>query len=139
MTIKDIKTIAKMVRKELKTSHPDAKFSVTIERYSGGQSLTVALMAASFEAIRNNSPHQQLNQYTIRRDTYEDYLGNGSFDNYKPTKMTEAAWKLMKSVDEIADRDNWNNSDSMIDYFDVNYYLHLAIGKWNKDFMVKTV
>ena len=93
-------------------------------------------MTAPFEAIRNNSAYEQLNQYTIRRETYEDYLGNDIPNNYKPRKLTEAAWKLMQSVDEIADRENWNNSDAQIDYFDVNYYLDLHVGKWNKDFVV---
>ena len=130
----DIKQIAKTVRAELKSKHPECKFSVTISRYTGGQAMTVALMAAPFEAIRNNSGYQQLNQYVVGRETYEDYFGHR--DDYLPTKLTPPAWKLMKSVYEIADRENWNNSDAMIDYFDVNYYLDLHVGKWNKDFAI---
>ena len=136
MIIRDTKEIAKTIRQELKATYPDCKFSVTISRFSGGSSIAVALMTAPFEAIRNNSAYEQLNQYTIRRETYEDYLGNDIPNNYKPRKLTEAAWKLMQSVDEIADRENWNNSDAQIDYFDVNYYLDLHVGKWNKDFVV---
>ena len=128
MTIRSIKEIAKTVRAELKESFPTAKFSVTIKNGS----LNVSLMSAPFEAIRNRSGYEQLNQYTIRRETYEDYFGHP--DEYAPRKLTVPAWELMKAVDEIADRENWNNSDAMIDYFDVNYYLNLAVGKWDKDF-----
>ena len=132
---RDIKEIAKTVRAELKHKHPKCKFSVTIERFAGGSAMAVALMEAPFEAVRNSSGYEQLNQYVIRRETYEDYLGYD--EEIHPRKLTETAWQVMQSVDEVADAENWNNSDAMIDYFDVNYYLDLRIGKWNKDFAVK--
>ena len=136
MTIdRDIKEIAKTVRAELKKKHPECKFSVTMDRFTGGQALTVALMEAPFQAIRNGSGYQQLNQYTIRRETYEDYLGHD--EEYYPAKLTEIAFLLMQSVDRIADAENWDQSDSQVDYFFCNYYLSLHVGKWNKDFKEK--
>ena len=132
MKSRNIKEIAKTVRTELKNKYPECKFSVTISRYSMGQAMTVALMEAPFQAVRNGSEYRQLNQYVIARETYEDYLGR--FDEEHPYKLTEAAWVVMKGVYEIADAENWNNSDTMTDYFDVNYYLDLHVGKWNKGF-----
>jgi len=42
---------------------------------------------------------------------------------------------LMKAA-EIINRENWDNSDPMTDYFDVGFYLTFSIGKWNKPFQV---
>ena len=135
MEINDIKVIAKTVRAELKKRYPDAKFSITIERFAGGEAMNVALMSAPFQATMGGCGHEQLNQYILRRkESHQDYLENGR--RFPDSMLTLEVWELMKGVDEIADRENWNNSDAMIDYFDVNYYLHLAIGKWNKDFVV---
>ena len=30
---------------------------------------------------------------------------------------------------------NYDDSDAMIDYFDTNFYMNLAIGKWDKPFI----
>jgi hypothetical protein len=128
MTYKRINDTAKEVRKQLKQKYPACKFSVTIEKYSGGQSMTVALMAAPFAVFENGSNpdgYAQLNQYTLRNEYATDRNCNGA-------QLTEQAWNVMKDTDKIASADNWDNSDSQIDYFDVNYYLHLAIGKWDR-------
>ena len=50
--------------------------------------------------------------------------------------LDEEAFQLMQSVDEIADVENWDQSDSQVDYFFCNYYLSLHVGKWNKDFVI---
>ena len=134
MTDRDIKQIAKTVRAELKSKHPECKFSVTIERYTGGQAMTVALMTAPFEVIRNGSQYEQLNQYQIRGESYDSYMGWN--EQWHPRKLTEEAFQLMQSVDEIADVENWDQSDSQVDYFFCNYYLSLHVGKWNKDFVI---
>jgi len=40
----------------------------------------------------------------------------------------------MTEADKIANVQNWDNSRIEEDYFDVNYYLNLYIGKWDKPF-----
>jgi hypothetical protein len=35
--------------------------------------------------------------------------------------------------------DNYDNSDSMTDYFDVGHYVDLNIGKWDKPFVCTSV
>lgn len=124
----DIKDIASEVRTQLKKEFPACKFSVSIERYSGGQSLNVALMAAPFEVFENGSNpdgYAQLNHYTLRNEYATDRNCNGA-------QLTEQAWNTMKRTDQIANERNWDKSDIMTDYFFVNYYCHMAIGKWNK-------
>lgn len=127
--MKTLKEIAQQVRIELKKEFPNCKFSVTTEYFSMGQAMKVSLTSAPFEATQDGKSYTQLNQYVLRRDdNYGDYNCNGAL-------LTEDAWKTMKRVDEIANGSNWDNSDSQTDYFDVNYYCHMNIGKWDKPFI----
>ena len=132
---KDIKVIAKEVKQELNKRHPGCTWSTRIERFSGGQALRVALLAAPFEAFAKNTDHAgnkvngyaQLNQYQFQRPD-DELVNNGAY-------LTKEAWDCMADAYRIASRDNWNNSDPQTDYFDVNYWLHLEIGNWNKPFI----
>jgi len=132
---KDIKLIAKEVKQELTRQYPDCQWSTRIERFSGGQALNVTLMTAPFEAFAkdkdcNGNPirgYAQLNQYRFQRPNDEN-VNNGAY-------LTKEAWECMANAYKIASRDNWNNSDPQADYFDVNYWLHLEIGRWDKPFV----
>lgn len=138
-----VKEIAKVVRKELKKAFPEYKFSVTTSTFSGGQEMTVALMSGPdnpFDGdktycILDTQYHQggyaQLNHIHIKQVGYDNkWVSNGYM-------LTQKAAQMLKKVTRIANRENWNNSDIMSDYFDVNYYFELAIGKWNKDYIIK--
>lgn len=141
---KDLKEIAQEVRNEFKVAFPKCTFSVTIERYSGGQSMTVALMKAPFDAILFDRVREfedfkeifkeippvkqssQLNHHYIEPHKY-GYISNGAI-------LSKECGEVMQRVVKIANYRNWNRSDSQTDYFDVNYYFHLEIGRWNKPF-----
>jgi hypothetical protein len=131
----DINQIAKQTRETLKKEFPTCKFSVTVEKYSGGRCMTIALMSADFQVMENSEfwkdGYAQLNHFSLERYTREESPNgcNGAF-------LTQKAWDVMKRVNEIGQADNWNRSDSQSDYFDVNYYLDINIGKWNKPFQV---
>jgi len=132
----DVKDIAKKVRKQLKAEYPECKWSVRIQRYSGGQSLDVYLIGAPFTIFAkdktingyDNGGYAQLNKYQLL-DRYPNDEGicNGHY-------LTKKAWNVLKRACEIMDADNWDKSDLMTDYFNVNYYSGISIGKWNKDF-----
>jgi hypothetical protein len=100
----DIKEIAKLVRADLK-QFKDCKFSVSIERYSMGQSLNVYIMQTPF-------------------DVYE-YIE-------EERKYTLRANNLVTEVKNILNQYNYDNSDSMTDYFDTRFYSDIRFGKWNK-------
>ena len=132
---RDLKDIAKDIRKQLKKEFPKCKFSVTIDRFSMGQSMLIALMGAPFAAFAkdedvNGNLHKgdyaQLNQYQLRKEP-EEYICNGVY-------LTPEAWAVMKRADEIQRQYNWDNSDLQTDYFDVNFYFHPQIGKWDRPF-----
>ena len=120
----DIKEIAQRIKKQLKKEFPDCKFSATIERYSMGQSLCIALMAAPWETILNGKKYAQLNHFTLVR---MPGWNNG-------TQLTPQAWKVLKRATEIANYYNYDDSDATTDYYNVNFAIHIEIGKWNKPF-----
>jgi len=136
MTVyKDIKDIAKETKAALKQKYPGYTWSVKIDRFSGGQSMKVALISAPFEAFANDKDcngnkvrgYAQLNHYQFLRP--ED----GTVNNGTP--LTREAWDCMAEAYRIASRDNWDHSDRQTDYFDVNYWLSLDIGRWDKSFI----
>lgn len=148
----DLKEIAKKIKQQLKRKYPKCKFSVTIERYSMGQSLHISLMSGPFEAVdksktvqkmieNGNGPwvekvgvenavgHFQLNPYTLK--DYDEYEGlcNGCY-------LTPKAFEVMKFALNCSQHFNYDDSDIQTDYFDVNFYLHLNIGKWDKHYQI---
>lgn len=143
----DINQIAKNTREQLKKEFPNCKFSVTIHKYSGGRTMTIALMSGDFEALKDEG-EAQLNRFTLMQYTSEQRSGNQIINNEwveipagyalcNGALLTTKAYDVMKRAAEIGNADNWDHSDSMIDYFDVNYYLDINIGKWNKNYEVK--
>ena len=147
--------IGKVIKLQLKKDFPLCDFSIRTEYYSGGCSLTISLMKSNFkviklfgeiseealfdyksnsryteEELKNNQDkrYHQLNPYLSRDEYNPNHWDNGVF-------LTEEGHKLFKRVVYLADLFNYNHSDAMIDYFDVRFYLHLEIGRWNKDFI----
>lgn len=121
---KDIKTTAKEIRQALRREFPACKFSVSIKRYTGGQSLSIDVMSCPFEVMATGAlgteKYWQVNHYHI-----------GTSQSYTPEGKA-----LLLRVKELANADNWDHSDHMTDYFDVNYYVHISVGRWDRPFVV---
>ena len=135
----NLKDIAKLIREKLKKEFPNCVFSIQIQRYSMGQSLHINLMQAPFEVfdlIRTidkhgnviNRGHAQLNHYSINND-YDTEKGysNGAY-------LTREAWVVLQRAVKLSNEYNFDESDIQTDYFSVNFYLQLSIGKWDKEF-----
>ena len=142
--IYDTTKVAKLVRQQLKKEIPACKFSVTSKWFSGGSEISVSLMAAPFpvfakdEDVNGNEQEKdyaQLNHYQLRRgfDYSHHHPGvcNGVY-------LTPEAWEVLARAVEIGQLHNWDNSDIQTDYFDVNYWFHINIGKWDKPFQIVT-
>jgi len=134
--VKKLTEITKTIQAELKEKFPECKFSVTTKH---GLEIAVALMAApaspfaslnTVNGYEHSGKYAQLNHYHIKQDWAGNWISNGYY-------LTEQAVEMLNAVIEIGNRENWDNSDLMTDYFDVNYYFHLNIGKWDKPFIVK--
>ena len=103
------------VRELLKKKFPKFKFSV-----SGGNSLSlkVAIMSGpeDFREVLGLRNSMDVNQYHLYQ--------YGRFE-----KLFTDIFKAMKSQ-------NWfDDSDSMVDYFNTAYYIGLSIGKWDKPYV----
>lgn len=116
--MKHTKEIAKEIRQELKKEFPKFKFSVT----SDYNSITVTLMEGPVSPFANDDQegYEQLNHYYLEDDL----------------RLKEGARKMLQKVNQIANRENYDNSDHMTDYFDVGFYFNLHIGKWDRPFKV---
>ena len=134
ISTEDVKHIRNTLKKEL----PQFKFSVVRDHHS---SVSIDLMKGpAFKdweyndrytgetkvGSLNDGEHHQINEYHL-----EDFYGK---DNAK----------ILGKVKEIAHtapamnggKEWYNNSDAMIDYFDIAYYIHIGVGKWNKPYEV---
>jgi hypothetical protein len=105
----DVKEIAKRMRQAIKAELPGVKTRVRIERFSGGRAIYIQLVEAPF----NTNPLIPMNQWYDENNGY----GRPWKENFAP-EMVEAMAKL----NGIHDRWNRDNSETMSDYFDVNYY-----------------
>jgi len=110
--------IAKLVRKDLKQFN-DCKFSVTSDR----NTISIYL---------KDSPLNRLEIYDQSQE-----LGWGG-------KVISIEKDLRKKVKEILDQYNYNNSEMMTDYFDVNFYSYFYLdsdleNKYKDQLLIKEV
>lgn len=146
--------ISKTIKIYCKEKYPTWKFSVTSKYFAGGSSIDVSVMEA---------PEQIFNLDTCRK-AYAEHLKNekaGYWDNrglglniekmladdkmhwqlhrisnqYKQY-FTEYGFAVLEDVYKFMQSYNYDDSDSMIDYFDVNFYDSFNIGKWDKGFKI---
>lgn len=114
------KDIAQRIREYVKTSYPDCKFSITTHYASMCSEIRVALMSGPYAAIVTGADHVQINQYHIERDE----------------RLTDWARAVLLDVNDCIKSYHWDDSDGMIDYFDVNFYYGLDVGKWDKPYTI---
>lgn len=152
----NIKDIAKQVKQQLKKEYLGCVFSVTIERYSMGQSLHVNLMTSDFKVIRDFKDIPEFAYETIgsgytkeqieqrQNKNYHQLNGYSTVDDYDKNKwcngvfLTERGHNLFKRVCEIINQYNYDDSDPITDYYNVNFYISLSIGKWNKSYVLES-
>lgn len=71
-------------------------------------------------------------------EKYKQSLKDKTKFPWKSTDAYTPEWAtIMKIVKEIHDIYNYDNSDVMTDYFDVNYYWTVRIWKWDKPYKKK--
>ena len=128
----------KHIRNELKKELPQYKFSVVRDHHS---SVTISLMKGPafkdyeyFDRYNNviktanlsDGEHHQINQFHL-----EDFYGKenaeilGKIDTISRTAPAKNGGKVW-----------YNDSDIQTDYFDIAYYVHINVGKWNKPYEI---
>jgi hypothetical protein len=113
--------IAELVRKWLKEAYPDYTFSLTRIHYN---SICIRLMKADFEAFVSGGKYKasaQLNHYHLDKDE----------------NLTDRARDVMTNVRDYALSYNFDDSDSMTDYYHTNFYLDLGIGSDRQPYKIE--
>ena len=146
--------ISKAIKIYCKEKYPTWKFSVTSKYFSGGSSIDISVMEAP----------EQIFDLAACRKAYAEHLENEKMGYYggrglgmdiekmlADDKMhwqlhsvrerdkeyfTEYGFTVMEDVYKFMQSYNFDDSDSMIDYFHCNFYESFNIGKWNRGFKV---
>lgn len=114
----------KVIAANLKNVIPASwKYSLSIENHSKIvctiKSAPIDLIAACKNKHSSVKDHLDVNTY---------YLDN-AFDG--------DVLSIMQNIKKELNLNNYDNSDSQTDYFDVGHYIAIQIGKWNVPFQVK--
>ena len=128
----------KHIRNELKKELPQYKFSVVRDHHS---SVTISLMKGPAFKVHeyfdryaqetkignlSDGEHHQINQHWL-----EEFYGKEN------AKVLDKIHVIAKTAPAKNGGKVWyNDSDAMIDYFDIAYYIHINVGKWNKQYEI---
>lgn len=145
------KDIAKWVRQTLKQTFPDIKFSIRSEYYSMGSSIHVTLIESKtmrflkkFEEITDTEIFRLANARNDTEEEIKEYIKKQMENKHNQINqyhldsdimLSNQGKNVLREILKTCNKHNWDNSDIQTDYFDVNYYLHLSLGKWDKPFI----
>lgn len=114
------KDISKLIREFVKKEFPECKFSVRTHEYSGGSSIYVTLVESSIDVLNRDNVlvngYHQLNHHQFEITELLNDFGKSAFQ------------KLNLFVNSY----RMSDTDSMIDYFHTNFYIHYQVGDWDK-------
>lgn len=119
---RDIKDIAKDVRADIKKALPELKTSVKIDRYTGGQALTVKILASP-EPLKNPAYDSDF-KWGVRCGRITSWPAS---DNIKLEYLTDRGQVVEEQLESIINAYNRDDSDSMTDYFDRAFYEHVEL------------
>lgn len=117
---RDVKEIAALVRKDIKDAIaknelPKGKYSVTIDRFSGGRSCDISVKELEFPVLNKEE--------VIYRRTNPNWYSEGRAGKL----YTEVATLALEKLTSILNQYRRDDSDGMIDYFNTNFYGHAKI------------
>ena len=144
------KDIAKIIRQELKYLYPQNKYSIRTEY----NHIYVSLMESNKTPFENENninwdivSHRYRIDYgytieEVKEMYFQNYIDKGHMgvNNYYISddwRMTPEGREMFQKVADLLTSFNFNDSDSMTDYFHSNFYVTLSIGKWDKPFIIK--
>lgn len=114
--------ISARVRVYAKERYKDYKFSVRTEYYSGGSSIYIKLVSGPVPAFKEDAPRP----YVSTMSDISEKFG-----------LTSEVFAVVSDVVAYCNSFNYDDSDSMTDYFDTNFYLHINVGEYGKPYEVK--
>lgn len=113
--------ISARVKVYAKERYPEYKFSVRTEYFSGGSAIHINLMSGPVPAFT--------------AEAKRDYISTMSEIRNYPG-LTDEVCAVLSDVVSYCNSYNYDDSDSMVDYFDTNFYLHIYVGSFEKPYQV---
>lgn len=110
----DIKEISKLIKNELSIYYPEWQFSVKISRFSGGESINVNILDIPYNPYSESVDNLLKNNLKIPYNRTEEYYN-------------KLYLKDIEKIKTIINQYNYDDSNSMVDYFDKRYYSHLNL------------
>jgi hypothetical protein len=112
--------IAKLIRKELAIEFPGCEFTVTTDKFSGGQSIDTRILSIDFDPLS-----EDLTKWLASGKTYSEFVNDRSYFNgsYSSRPQFNKAYERFEDkVKAIVAQYKMDDSDSMTDYFHTNFY-----------------
>lgn len=119
----NVTEIAKRVRKDIVAAikagelPKGLKVAVRVSRYSGGRSLDAEVKEVPEGFVIHNPERVRLQ---------EEDPSMGSWDPHHHPVLTEEATKVYDTIGRLIAAYNYDGSDSMTDYFNVNFYSNIS-------------
>lgn len=114
--------IAARVRVYAKERYPEYKFSVRSEYFSMGSAIHIKLLSGPVPAFNEDAPRP----YISTMSNISEKFG-----------LTSEVYAVLSDVVAYCNSFNYDDSDSMTDYFDTNFYLHINVGDYSKPYEIK--
>jgi hypothetical protein len=110
------------------------KASLAVRHHSG---LVLNIKEGPIDFIGNSNAVCGADFYQVARGFVPNEDGYESVNPYHYEKHYDGqALKFLQEVIPAMLVGNHDNSDSMIDYFDVGWYIYINIGQWDKPYKV---
>ena len=123
--------IAKQIRKDLKEEFKkDFKFSVQTNTYAGWWSIDLYILKWNIDFYTPEYTRAFILYWDTCLQRYRDEM-----DSLYSERYTREGKNAIAKVERIHNQYNHNNSDSMTDYYDVNYAWQVKIWKWDHEYI----
>jgi len=135
-----LKDIAGFIRAYIKDVYPTWKFSVKIEHY---MSIVVSITEVPYQILdydklekfskkssiwSNKKPEEVVSSFKRRFENKEDFQNIGAHCDI----LKDSAAKVVEDVKNLIASYNYDDSDSMVDYFDTNFYTSFNLGSYTR-------
>ncbi len=122
------------IRKEIKKTFPNFKFSITRENYSA---VSIKILEGDIDF---SAEWKKGEEFISERDIQikERYKKGKGCPISSGNEFSNKAKRFLSKLEKIAKSQGWyDNSDSMTDYFDTAYYVFIKLGSWDKPYKLK--
>ena len=147
-----IKDIAKLIREYVKNAHPAYRFSITSNRYHINVALTeYPVELTNYTMMRNYCRVQMsarpvyvpskghINAYEMSEADKEEWIAYrletaNRKQNFceSDTWLNPVVFAVLQDIQNFMNSYNYDDSDSMTDYFNTNFYGYVQIGRDGK-------